>query len=506
MILASVLPHVVIGTVVVPFLGAGLCVLCGRRGGAVIGLGVAVVLLFLSGMVGVQLARTGVSSYAIGGWGYPLGIDIRVDGLSFLMIMTTSFVGTAISFYATGYFGKSSDGDDHQGDGRARDFFWSLWLFAWGGLNVLFVSGDIFNLYVALEIVSFSAVALVALGGSVAAAVAATRYLFLTVVASAVYLLGVGLVYSARGTLDLAALGLVSHPGGIFAVAVALITVGLMIKSALFPVHFWLPPAHANAPVPVSAILSGLVVMGAFYVLVRLWFGVFAVALVPAAGHILGVCGSVAILWGSWQAFRQSRLKMMVAYSTVAQIGYMFLIFPLVASGSVGGVFAWSGALYLAASHACAKAAAFMVAGSIIRVLGHDRVDDFHGLVARYPLGMFTFALAGVSLIGLPPSGGFVGKWLLLKGAMLSGQWGYALVMMVGGLLAAAYIFRVLENGFHAVEQPVKSTVRVPWSMQVAALILALTAVGLGIVAFEPLALMNIDAPFVGGLVEGNPS
>jgi formate hydrogenlyase subunit 3/multisubunit Na+/H+ antiporter MnhD subunit len=198
-------------------------------------------------------------------------------------------------------------------------------------------------------------------------------------------------------------------------------------------------------------------------------------------------------------ALRQQRLKLLVAYSTVAQIGYLFLLFPLTTEAR-GGIAAWSGGVYHALSHACAKAAMFMVAGSIIRALGHDRLDGMAGIGQQLPMSMFAFALAGVSLMGLPPSGGFVAKWLLLNAALDSGQWWWAGVVVTGGLLTAGYVFLVLQHAF--VPLPTNATfLPVPRSMELAPVALALVALLLGLTATAPLALLRIGAPFPAGLI-----
>ena len=173
---------------------------------------------------------------------------------------------------------------------------------------------------------------LVALAGKRAALTAALRYLFVSLSASLFYLLGVGLVYGQCATVDLPSLAAKAQPGPTLWVALALMTGGLIAKAALFPMHFWLPPAHANAPAPVSALLSALVVKGSFYILLRLWFEAFPALLTPAVAQLFGLLGAAAILWGSVNALFQSRLKLLIAYSTVAQLGYLFLLFPLAAA------------------------------------------------------------------------------------------------------------------------------------------------------------------------------
>ncbi|VAX38199.1 Na(+) H(+) antiporter subunit D [hydrothermal vent metagenome] len=499
--IATIAAHTGILTIILPFLSGVLCFLTRRRWGQFFGIGTAFIIFILTLKLGGDVWQSGPSRYAIGGWGNPLGIDLYLDGLSAVLLGITSVVGVCISIYASSYFNPHKENNNHYA--KMGVFFWPLWLFTWGGLNALFLSSDIFNIYVTLEIIGFSAITLTALAGSVASLSSATRYLFLTLLGSLFYLLGVGLLYSAYSTLDLAALAEIIRPGFISTAAITLMTLGLIIKTALFPMHFWLPPAHSNAPAPVSAILSGLVIMGSFYLLVRLWTEIFAAAITPVAGHILGVLGMIAICVGSVQALKQTRLKMMLAYSTAAQVGYMFLLFPLITGNLISQSFAWSGGIYFVLSHACAKAAAFMVAGSVIYALGHDRINDLRGLAQRSPISVFAFALAGVSLMGLPPSGGFIGKWMLLKSAMLSGQWWYAIFIIIGGLLTAGYIFRVLEITFKS-PLPEEKKLAIPLRMQFSALAIALVSILLGLAAAIPLELLKIGNPVFFKLMENS--
>ena len=397
------------------------------------------------------------------------------------MLLMSALVGAFTSIYALGYF----EGADERDSG----LFCPLWLFLWAALNALFLSADIFNLYVTLELIGLASAALITLDGQRAALIAGMRYLLVSLLGSLFFLLGVALLYVAFGTLSLKGLGAVLTPSPIVWTAIAAISVGLLLKTALFPLHFWLPPAHANAPAPVSAVLSALVVKASFYLLLRLWFDVFPAALTPAAGQLLGGLGVAAILWGSLLALRQERLKLLVAYSTVAQIGYLFLLFPL------GVKTAWSGGVYHALAHGCAKAAMFMAAGSMTRALGHDRIDSLRGVSQQAPLSVFAFALAGMTLMGLPPSSGFVSKWLLLTAALKSGQWWWAVAMVLGGLLAAGYVFRVLRQMFLPRTENA-CLCSVPRRMEVAALGLALVALLLGFASHPALKLLETGAPF----------
>jgi formate hydrogenlyase subunit 3/multisubunit Na+/H+ antiporter MnhD subunit len=269
---------------------------------------------------------------------------------------------------------------------------------------------------------------------------------------------------------------------------------GLLAKAALFPMHFWLPPAHANAPAPVSALLSSLVVKGAFYILLRLWFEGFTGLLTPAAAQLFGVLGAAAILWGSLNALFAPRLKLLVAYSTVAQLGYLFLLIPL-AAGPTDGFTAWSGGVIFLGAHACAKTAMFLSAGNMLHAAGSDRIRDLDGVTHVLPLSAFTFGLAGMSLVGLPPSGGFAGKWLLLRAAIARGQWWWAATLLGGSLLAAAYVIRVLFHAFTRVEAPAH-TRPVPRVMELTALGLAVLAAGLGFAASGSATLLRVGAPW----------
>lgn len=249
------------------------------------------------------------------------------------------------------------------------------------------------------------------------------------------------------------------------------------------------------------ALLSALVVKASFYLLLRLWFQVFMDTVTPSVAQVLGILGVAAIVWGSVQALVAQRLKLLVAYSTVAQLGYLFLVFPL-ALGKGTGFSAWSGALYFIVSHACAKGAAFLAAGTVLAAFGHDRIDELVGATRRMPVTMFAFAIAGVSLIGLPPSGGFIAKWLLLNAALAGGQWWWAIVIVSGALLAAAYVFRFFSRAFRHVDH-VPTCGVIPLSMELPALGLGLVAMGLGIIGTLPFELLRIGAPLSGPVLAG---
>ena len=249
--------------ILLPLLGAIVCFLLPREG-KLVGLVIALVIVVSVTGLGLQLFEQGAQSYEVGGWRAPLGISLYADGLSLLMLAVTAFVGFAISVYAGSYF-------DH----KKSVYFWPLWVFLWAALNALFLSSDIFNLYVTLELLGLSAVALIALAGNANAMIGAMRYLLVSLLGSLFYLLGVVLLYHSFGTVDIVLMAERMEASPTTWVAMGLIITGLLLKTALFPLHFWLPPAHASAPAPVSALLSALVVKASFYILLRLWLDVF---------------------------------------------------------------------------------------------------------------------------------------------------------------------------------------------------------------------------------------
>jgi multicomponent Na+:H+ antiporter subunit D len=472
--------------VLAPIIGATIAV-ASARAAAATAMATAILVASAVALLSVSVLQHGVVVHEPGAWAPPLGIALRVDGLALLLLALTAVIGCAITLYATAYFRPIFP---HEPDRGVR-FFWPLWLLIWSALNAVFVSTDVFNLYVCLELLTLPAVALVALDGTRDAVAAALRYLLVSLVGSLLFLFGVAIIYATAGTLALSEIGAAAADPFAARVALAVMTVGLAIKAALVPLHFWLPPAHASAPAPASAVLSALVVKAAFFIVLRLWIEVFPAALSSPAAVVMGVLGGTAVLWGSLLALRQSRVKLIIACSTVAQVGYLFIIFPLLAHAPAA---AWSGGMYHLLSHALAKAALFLAAGSMIRALGDDHLDTLAGVGQKMPLTFATFGIAGLNLVGMPPSGGFIAKWLLLTAALDSGQWWWAVVLAVGSLLAAGYVLLVLRTAFLLpAERPLR--LQPPWPMTGAALALALISVALGIWAQGPLALLGAAAP-----------
>jgi multicomponent Na+:H+ antiporter subunit D len=448
--------------------------------------------------IAVRVARTGAPLvYIVGGWAPPLGIALRADGLAAVMLVTAALLTSGIALFAEPDFRTPAG----QNEARRPYVFWTLLLGLWGALNAVFLGEDLFNLYVALELLTFAGVPMVCLDGRGETLAAALRYLMFALLGSVLYLLGAVLLYAGYGTLDILLLAARIHGEPVAWVAAALMTAGLIAKGALFPLHLWLPPAHAGAPPPASAILSALVVKAPYFLVIRIWFDAMPGLLAHASAAVLGALGAGAVLFGSVLALRQARLKLLIAYSTVAQLGYLYLMFPLAAgAGSALSADAWAGGAMQAVSHAFAKASMFSGAGLIGQALGHDRIAGLRGIGRALPITSFAMGLAGLSLMGLPPSGGFSAKWLLLSASIATEQWWWAAVMLGGGLLAGGYVFRIVAPALSTAEAPPTMQTAPRWREGVV-LALAICSVLLGVLPLGLPGLLEIGRP--GGSVIG---
>ncbi|MEX2482712.1 MAG: proton-conducting transporter membrane subunit [Gammaproteobacteria bacterium] len=465
--------------ILIPLLWATLAFLFGPRWGGRFAL-FGITVQSLCAMQLVAALDSGVTQVLpVGGWSAPLGIELHVDGLAALMLLLTQVVALPLMLYTRAWLGAAD---------RAAGYVWPLCGFMLAALHALFLAADLFNVYVALELLGLCAVALVAGDGKPQQLRAALHYLLVSLLAAAAYLLGVALFYAAYGTVSIATLVAVMDAQPPFAVVLAgtLMLVGLMAKTALFPFHFWLPPAHGSAPAPASALLSALVVKASFYVILRLRLTVFAEGDLTLDWLLAG-CGGAAILYGSWRAFRCAELKMLIAYSTVAQLGYLFLIFPLLDTREL----ALAAAALQMVAHALAKAALFAAAGIVLVATGRDSVAALAALAGRLPVTWFAFGLAAVTLMGLPPSGGFLAKWLLIDAAVAGEYWLMVGLIISGGLLGAAYLFRILKRAF-APQASAAVLKPVPRIMEWMAFLLAAASVVIGIEATAIVEILGL--------------
>ena len=378
----------------------------------------------------------GALRYELGGWAPPWGIEYVVDPLSGGVAALITLVAVCVVVYA----GPQANG------GAARGgMFHGLYLLLVAGLLGIVLTGDLFNLYVFLEISSLAAYALLASGG-VRGTVATFRYLIVGTIAATFYLLGTGYLYALTGTLNMADMAMrltAVMDARAYGAAVVLVVIGLAIKAALFPLHGWLPDAYTYAPAPVTGFIAAVMAKVSAYALFRvLYFVTPAQGAAAQALMLLGWVSVIAVLAGSILAMAQQDIRRMLAYSSVGQMGYIVLGLAL------GTPAALIGALLHLFSHAVMKGCLFLVVGGIRWRTGVYRISDYAGMGRRMPLTMAAFVVAALAMIGLPPTLGFFSKWYLLSGAVEANAWLFVAALVLSSLLGVVYFFRVFECAY----------------------------------------------------------
>ncbi|MGH7830634.1 MAG: monovalent cation/H+ antiporter subunit D family protein [Candidatus Binatia bacterium] len=379
--------------------------------------------------------------YHLGGWAPPVGIEYVLDALSAFMATVITLVGTLVLLY--------SRRPVLQNLPERLVSLYALALLLLAGLAGIVVTGDLFNLFVFLEIASLSAYALMAIGDD-RAPVAAFRYLILGSIAGSFYVLGVGFLYFSTGSLNMADVAQrlqALHDSRAVAAAATLIFIALGLKMALFPLHLWLPDAYTYAPSAVTALIAPVMTKVAAYVLLRLFLTVFQPVYLRDAlplADVMAWLAAAGILYGSIMAIAQSDFRRMLAYSSISQISYIGLGIGL--ANPVGVI----GALLHVLNHAFMKACLFLVAGAIRFRTGQCEVGRFTGLGRTMPWTMAAFTLSALSMIGVPPTAGFFSKWYLLLGSIDAGNWLFVAAILLSSLLTAVYFFRVLEQVYAA--------------------------------------------------------
>ncbi len=434
--------HLPILPVILPLIAAALCLLLPWARAAWLLAGATTWAVFaLAAALIHRVLDQGSLVYALGGWPAPWGIEYRVDALNALVLLVVTGIGAVVMLYARRSVEREVP--------RSRiPLFYVAYLLALAGLLGITLTGDAFNLFVFLEISSLASYILIAQGPDRRSLTAAFRYLVMGTIGATFILMGVGFLYMVTGTLNL--YDLAARLDGVEAnrtvrAGFAFLTVGLSLKLALFPLHLWLPNAYAFAPNVVSAFLAATATKVALYALVRFLFTVFGAQDVfqnVPLGTVFLALALAAVFSGSFVAIFQDELKRMLAYSSVAQIGYMVLGLSF---ASVTGLTATVVHLF---NHALMKGALFLAVGCLAYRIGATRMEAIAGLGHRMPWTFGAFAVAGVSLIGLPPTAGFISKWYLVSGALELGWWPVAVLILLASLLALVYIGRVLEAAY----------------------------------------------------------
>jgi len=388
-----------------------------------------------------QVFVEGTISYAMGAWAVPWGIEYRIDMPGALMVLIVSSIGSVVMPYA--YTSVRHE----IGESRSS-LFYTCYLLCLTGLLCVVVTGDAFNLFVFLEISSLSSYVLISLGATRRSLTAAYQYLVMGTIGATFILIGVGLLYMMTGTLNMVDLSQRLSPiceTRTIQVAFAFMTVGVSLKLALFPLHLWLPNAYTYAPSVISAFLAATATKVGVYVLLRFFFTVFGSRFSFESMHvgdILMILAVVAMFVASVVAVFQDNVKRMLAYSSVAQVGYIILGISL---ATVAGISA--GMIHLF-NHALIKGALFLAMGCIFLRTGSVDIQDMAGLARKMPLTMAAFVVGGLSLIGIPLTAGFISKWYLVEAALDGGHWPLAALILTSSLIALAYVWRVVEAAY----------------------------------------------------------
>jgi len=401
---------------------------------------VALSLSFLASLHTLHtVITTGTIHYWLGNWEPPWGIEYVVDHLNAFVLVIVSFVSLVVAIY--------SKRSVEQELPEKIVFFYCVFLLQVAGLLGIVVTGDMFNLYVFLEIASLAGYALIAIGED-GAPFASFNYLIFGTIGACFYLLGVGYLYVSTGSLNMADLFQILpdlYQSKVVLVAFAFFMVGVSLKMALFPLHVWLPDAYTYAPSAVSALLAPLMTKVGAYVMIRIMFTVFepyfSIELIPVAA-VLGWMAAGAILFGAVMALAQTDLKRMLAYILVSEVGYIALGVGLANRAGL------TGAILHILNDSFMMLALFLVVGAIMYRSGKREIPQLRYLHRRMPFTMAVFVLAALSVIGIPPTCGFFSKWYLILGAIDASQWVFVAVLLVSSLLNVILFFRVIEHAY----------------------------------------------------------
>jgi multicomponent Na+:H+ antiporter subunit D len=447
-----------------------------------------------------RVLNQGPIQYYLGGWPPPWGIEYYIDHLNAFMAVLVSFICLLGAIYSK----KNIEKELPEKEGP----FYCLFLLLFTGLLGIILTGDMFNLFVFLEVASLSAYALIAMGKD-RAPVASFRYLIIGTIGACFYLIGVGYLYIVTGSLNMGDLRILLPPlytNRVVLTSFVFIFIGFGIKIALFPLHAWQPDAYTYAPSTVSVILSSAMAKTSIYAMIRIIFSVFTLDFITGFLPIFRIIcwiSAIAIIVGSVYAIRQSNLKKMLAYSSIANVGYIMLGIGLSPFTNLG----LTPALMHILNHALMKAGMFMAACAFIYKADLWDIEDFVGLGRKMPYTCFALIFAALAMIGMPPSVGFITKWYLILAAIDAGQYIFVAVVFISTLLMIVYFWRVIETMYIMVKEGESSEIRVneaPVSMLVPSLIFAILSFVIGIAwisgVFSPL-LAAVNSNFGLGIV-----
>ena len=438
--------HLLALLVAIPVFAAPLVALIPKRSAAwVISFITLFVLLFLSLFVASGVLDHTFLTYDMGNWSPPFGIEYQVDGLNAAVLVLITLMAIVIMPFALPqYLTEVAAGK--------QPLAYAVFLLCVAGLLGMVLTHDIFNLYVFLEISSLATYALIALGGNPRAPVAGFEYLLLGSIGATFFLTGIGFIYMATGTLNFTDLSIFLQPladNRLVRAGLAFLVLGLLLKAALFPLHIWLVQSYNYAPTLFAAFLSAVSTKVFLYVLMRIIFGVFGIGIalnILPLGQMLMALSAGAVILGSLAAFLQKDVKRMLAYSSIAQIG--FIVFGI----SLGTAAGLAAALLHLLFHAPAKAGLFLCVANVERKYGGSTLTHFRNIGNRMPITSAAFVICGLSLVGMPLTAGFLSKWLMASALMQANQWPAFVLVLLSSLFSIAYIGKVFEVMFYRKE------------------------------------------------------
>jgi multicomponent Na+:H+ antiporter subunit D len=488
--------HIPIILIATPILVAALMILLRKQPGIqkAISVSVSFVMLILSVILLSQVWSGGIQAYEVGEWG-KYGIILVADLLSSGMVVLTSFVSFLALIYSLDYIEKKS----------LSASYYPLFSLLVAGLNGSFLTGDIFNLFVFFEILLLSSCGLVIAneqGGVTKSSdkmEATFKYLVLNMISSIVMLIAVASLYATTGTLNMADISVKlsamsaagTLPWHVFAIALMFVVV-FGNKAAIFPLHYWLPDVHPTAPSPISAMLSGVLIKVGAYGMLRVFFLIFIDTL-DIFKPVIMYLALATIVVGAISAVAQTDVKRLLAYSSVSQIGYVFL------GISFGSIYGITAALVYLANHAVAKSMLFLTSGGIIHHAGTRDMRKMGGMVDSAPLMSLMFLVGAMSIAGMPPLGGFFAK-LSLFDAGIGEQYYFAIgIALLFAIFTLFYMFRAMLLMFWGEKRDVEkygeySHHGTSVLMAFPIVVLALTVVAFGIYAEPLIALANVTA------------
>jgi len=426
--------------------------------------------------------------YKVGSWIPPIGICMVLDGLSSFMLVTINLVSFLVTIYSINYMEKYTD----------KYRFYTLFMLMLAGMNGIIVTGDLFNLFVFLEIASIASYALVAFGTEAEELEASFKYAVMGSVASSFVLLGIALLYSYTSTLNMADISLVlsgKPTNTIVGFIAVLFLAGFGLKAALVPFHGWLPDAHPAAPAPISAMLSGVFIKTlGVYALCRVFFNILTVS--HQLLFVLIVLGLISMVVGAFLAIAQNDIKRMFAYSSISQIGY--IIFAL----GVGTPLAILGGLFHLFNHAVFKSLLFLNSGAIEYSVHTRNLKKLGGLNSRLPVTSYTSLLGSMSISGIPPLGGFFSKLVIIIAAIQAGYFISATVAILVSIVTLAYYLKFLNFTFFGKLDEVRLKIKeVPWAMRLSMIVLAIICVASGLLIaplFKPFLESAVNVLLLG--------